>query len=173
MGAEPHGSMTLGFGRKTIHQAGCLLCAMLQAARALNPARCPATPAAANDALKAAGAFQGSALGDPRAAALVFGLRLDGIKPFNADELAVRLASGKPVILGIDYKPGRSSGQSDTDHFVTAVGLARDAAGAATVVFVADPAQGAVINLPVNVPFSYSGHADAKFAEMRLYSRQA
>ena len=57
-------------------------------------------------------------------------------------ELNRNLDAGRPVVAGVDYRRGRSSGFSAADHFITITG--RNADGSYTAV---DPAGGHEITL--------------------------
>lgn len=127
--------MQLGTGSRSIAQAGCLLTSLTLAARALTP-NTTLSVTGAHALILAAHGFLGSALDVPRACQAL-GFRLAARAAFERGALAGELSAGRPVVLGIDYRPGHSSGFSDADHFVLALGLE---GGALTYI---DPARGA------------------------------
>lgn len=107
----------LGFGERTISQAGCLMVALIAAGNALNDNYY--TVVRGNEVLKEANAFIGSALLVPVAARRL-GMEQHRRKP-EVDKIFEALESDKQlVIMGVDYKKGKSSGFSDADHFVLA-----------------------------------------------------
>lgn len=118
-GAPPHGPMVLGDGKRTVGQAGCLLSCLVMAARALTPNR-KVTVIGAHGLIEDAGGFIGSSLKIP-VACKALGMKLVERSSPRMDALISDLVDGRPVILGIDHKPGASSGFSDADHFVLAV----------------------------------------------------
>lgn len=136
-GALPHGPVLLGGGPRTIAQAGCLFCAGVMGARAMSPAQKQLTAIGAHTTLLAKhGTFLGSAL-IVHEAFLTLGMRLKARSVFDLATLADEIDQGRPVILGIDFVAGRSSGFSDADHFVTAVDVMQNG----DIIF-ADPATG-------------------------------
>jgi hypothetical protein len=76
-------------------------------------------------------------------------------------------APRRPVILGIDYKAGRSSGFSDADHFVVLIG--EDAYGH---LLVADPTPGRVITIDPERPRYGALRRRAVIAEMLTFRRR-
>lgn len=160
--APPHGTRTLGRGQRTIGGSGCLLCCFVYVTRALTGVLDLPLLDAHQRILKADG-FSGSGLRRHRAARAL-GMKLrdeDGSEPFDFEVVRAELAAGRPVILGIDYKTGRSSGFSDADHFVVAV---RETPDTPPRLHCADPASGATIALQ---PFQFTyQHAAARFSEM-------
>lgn len=107
----------LGQGPRTIAQAGCLLTCIAMCANFFSATSWRRwTVSSLNRKLQEKNLFAGSGLIVDRA--LKF-LGLSGWRgPFEKDKVIQALAEGKLVIVGVDYKPGRSSGQSDADHFV-------------------------------------------------------
>lgn len=118
-GAPPHGPHILGEGRRTIGQAGCLLSCLVMAARALTPNR-SLTVLGAHDLIEDADGFVSSALRLP-AACKALGMILESRETYGERPFLTDIANHRPVILGIDYKPGHSSGFSDADHFVICI----------------------------------------------------
>lgn len=138
-GALPHGPMTLFSGPRTVAQAGCLVSCLVMVARAITPAKTLSLTNALQT-IHGAGAHIGSALVVPDAARLL-GIRLHERAAFGLRACVEDLVAGRPVVVGIDYKPGRSSGLSDADHFVVVVG---EDAGELVCV---DPASGGRLRL--------------------------
>lgn len=155
-GAPPHGPMTLGDGKRTIGQAGCLLSCLVMAARALTPNR-KLTVLGAQGLIDDASGFIGSALKVP-VACKALGMRMDERASLRLDALEMDLAEGRPVIVGVDYKPGASSGFSDSDHFVLAIEV-----DAGRLHFI-DPATGALDAMDLREPLYRKKPAD--LAEM-------
>jgi hypothetical protein len=158
-GAAPHGPRQLGHGPRTFALAGCLLACWTMAARAITGNR-GLTILEAHHRIMAAGGFAGSGL-RRHVASRVLGLRMvdpDGSEPFDRAQLVEELRHAYPVILGLDYKPGRSSGFSDADHFVLAVSHESGSVG------YVDPATGTTRHLLLGGP-SYRG-VPAIVAEM-------
>lgn len=161
-GSPPHGAEQLGSGARTIGAAGCLLSCLTMVARSLTGHR-GLTVLEAHERIKRAGGFVGSGL-KRGTAARALGLRLvdaDGSERFDIDGVRAELAQGRPVIAGIDYRPGRSSGLSDADHFVVIIDEDDDG----SLIF-ADPAQGAFVAVRTPLSFSYGRSKMARFAEV-------
>jgi hypothetical protein len=83
--------------------------------------------------------------------------------PFDEGVVFWEVSRGRPVIVGIDYKRGRSSRLSDADHFVVAVGITPGESLA-----FADPATGKIGVLPLVDPV-YRDRS-ARWTEIRCYS---
>jgi LysM repeat protein len=67
---------------------------------------------------------------------------------WSLSTIDANLRAGKPVIIGVDYKPGSNGGANGTDHWITIVGRKVDNSG--HVYYVAnDPMGGKVITLSV------------------------
>jgi hypothetical protein len=115
-------SVQLGTGRFTIGESGCFLTSLAMASAWVHD-RGDLDPVRANALVKARGGFRGSALDLPSAAPAL-GLRVisrHATRTPGAEllgRLQAALESGRPVIAGIDLGPGRSSGESDADHFI-------------------------------------------------------
>lgn len=118
-GAPPHGPMKLGNGKRTVGQAGCLLSSLVMAARAVTPNK-KITVLGAQGLIDDASGFVGSSLKVP-VACKALGMRLEERAEVRVDAIEMDLAEGRPVIVGLDYKPGASSGFSDSDHFCLAI----------------------------------------------------
>lgn len=159
-GAEPHGAMLLGRGKRNHAQAGCLLSCLQMASVALANGTAPKSILEAGRRILEADGFMGSSLVMDRACP-VLGIKCSYVGHYDSGIARGTVWHGKPVILGLDYKPGSSSGVSDADHFVLAIGTAGDDW---TVV---DPASGCKIAIPRTGVFAYRG-GDAEIVEMRL-----
>lgn len=65
---------------------------------------------------------------------------------FRLSTIDANLKAGKPVVIGVDYKPGSNGGSNGTDHWITIVARTKDSRG--RVMYVAnDPATGTKVNL--------------------------
>ncbi len=62
---------------------------------------------------------------------------------WSLDTVNAELAAGRPVVLGVDYKPGKSGGELGTDHWVC---LTRRDPNDASRYFANDPATGTEIS---------------------------
>jgi hypothetical protein len=115
----------LGDGPKTIRQAGCLLTSMTMVSNALTGARHSVDDA--NRLVSRAGGFSGNNMKmGPASSAL--GLKVMGGGVFTGDTRALdaSLAAGRPVVVGVDHKPGASSVDGRTDHFLVVTGRSDD-----------------------------------------------
>lgn len=165
-GAAPHGAHVLGDASKstrTIAQAGCMLCSLTMAARALT-GRPSLSPLDAQGLIDQQDGFAGPGLIMERAARAL-GLVEGERGPFDLDEVRGDLALGRPVMLGIDYLPGHSSGFSSADHFVLAVDVTEDG-----TLWIADPATGRVDPL-ATASTRYHGHDAAIVEQIRFTPR--
>lgn len=142
-GSAPHGQTILGNGPKTIGGSGCLFTATYMIGKVIGSV--PATLLEAHALCRAKKAFIGSALKVPQAAVL-FGMVEDDRTEFDRETLSTKLKEDLPVILGFDYKDGRSSGFSDADHFVVATGMEKN------MVTCADPGSGRMIVIDLDKP---------------------
>lgn len=118
-----HPDVKLGTGRFTIASSGCFLTSLTMASAMLHGRR-DLDPVLANRMVQRNGGFRGSAL-DLEQAAPALGLEvvhretLTAANPRALDQrLDAALADGKPVVMGVDFQPGRTSGYSDADHFI-------------------------------------------------------
>jgi hypothetical protein len=170
-GARAHSMHRLGSGRSRIGRSGCLLCALVQAARAMVPKHRTLSVLDAHALIEAAGGFAGSALWARHVrddAARALGLSVTGeivLRPGLDDELAhatlhLSLSAGQGVIVGIDHRDGASSGASDADHFALAVDVAHDA------VTFADPGLASFVSLRLDGAGRYRGKP-ARISELR------
>jgi len=113
----------LGFStQKTIWGAGCLLTSFTMAINYLAGTRFSVVQM--NDALKAANAFAGGSFMRDKAFGR-FGYR-PVIGHAAAGDIRAELEDGHPVIVGVDFEAGSSSGYSGADHFILAVRVAPD-----------------------------------------------
>lgn len=160
-GAAPHGAQTLGDGKRTIAQAGCLLTCLTQCARALGTWRLGVLEA--NAAARDVGAFVGSSLLVEHAAKHVFGLWIERTV-LDVAVLTAHLDAGGLVIVGIDYRQGQSSGFSEADHFVVAVELHEHS------LVTVDPATGGLVVLELDA-LVYRGQ-QARLTEMMRVTRR-
>lgn len=147
-GSLPHGTHQLGEGPKTIGQAGCMLACMTMAARHIrsNP---DLGILDAHLLIDQVDGFSGSGLILEKAARAL-GMHVDDRARFDQLAVATSLASEKPVIIGVDYKGGHSSGFSGADHFVLAMTCSTMAMG------FADPATGFISVFDMQKP-AYAG----------------
>jgi hypothetical protein len=143
-----HGRIILGFGDKTIGQSGCLLTCFAMAYNALTFGRVGVVEL--NEILKTAKSFRGSGLDCPTAAKTL-GLAYRAPVEFTVQEVLDHIEQDDdPVILGVDYKKGRSSGLSDADHFVLAYTTGKTGDGRTTII-AADPATGFDVHFEIEV----------------------
>lgn len=137
---RPHGEVTLGKGPRTIAQSGCMLSCFAMVARALTSNR-GLSVLEAQARILARNGFVGSGL-KRNVAANALGIMLvdaDGHERFDMHVIAEEIAAGRPVIVGVDYKDGRSSGMSDADHFLVVVDADE------VLLRCADPSSGALV----------------------------
>lgn len=161
-GAAPHGAHKLGRGNYTIGQSGCLLCSLTMAARALTQ-RPELGVLDAHLLIDTHEGFAGSSLIVDHAARAL-GLDETSRGHFSLDDVRADLDAGRPVIVGIDFVPGHSSGFSDADHFVLAVALEGD------VLTIADPAVGHTADISTT-DTRYQGHTAHLVEQIRLVPR--
>jgi len=116
----------LGNGSKTISQSGCLLCCLTMAREifsrreAREGVEVNVDTVKVNEFLRANDCFAGSGL-LVREACNLLAMRYNGRSARESfDGICKAVAGGALVILGIDYKKGKSSGLSDADHFILA-----------------------------------------------------
>jgi hypothetical protein len=141
----------LGNGNKTIATHGCFLTSMTMAATGLTGRTLD--PAQANTLVRNGKGFAGGGLEAPLAAKAL-GMKLverSAVSDGNAAALRGKLdgwlASGRPVVAGVDLHDGRSTGTrgSDADHFILLVD--KNADGSYTAL---DPLGGRQLTLRVN-----------------------
>lgn len=168
-----HPNAQLGNGKYTIAQSGCFLSSITMASNKLHPGQNLGV-LDANTKVKAGNGFSGSGLEMARAApALGMDMTsrraLGGINDATVlNRLDQHLAAGKPAVAGVDFRPGRSSGHSDADHFITIYGkrgndyLAMDPAGGRPV----------TITKGADGRLSYRGADDYKLSEVLLLDKR-
>jgi len=146
----------LGNGDRTIRQSGCCLTALTMAAGKITGEQ-GLNPRIANERIRAAGGFSGADLLLDRAASTL-GVKVTGrsaITSCNSEKLYGQmdqsLAEGRPILAGVDYKSGNSSGMSNADHFVTITGKNPDGSYRAI-----DPAGGKEITFRKGKDGTYS-----------------
>ena len=121
--AQADSNEILGEGPKTVRQVGCLLTSMTMVSNALTGQRNSVDDA--NRLVTANGGFRGNNMQfGPASSAL--GLRVTGRSAFNGDASTIdaSIDRGHPVVVGVDFKDGSSSGLGRTDHFLVVTGRA-------------------------------------------------
>ena len=121
--AQADSNEILGEGPKTVRQVGCLLTSMTMVSNALTGQRNSVDDA--NRLVTANGGFRGNNMQfGPASSAL--GLRVTGRNAFNGDASSIdaSIDRGHPVVVGVDFKDGSSSGLGRTDHFLVVTGRA-------------------------------------------------
>lgn len=68
---------------------------------------------------------------------------------WSLDRINEELDAGRPVAVGVDYKPGSEGGANGTDHWVAVTRRERNEQGSSTY-FANDPATGTVITLSLS-----------------------
>jgi len=126
----------------TISAAGC---AMTSSAMAMSKILGETiTPADLDAWLDTNHGYSGDALDWSRLTA--FKRLLPELTPFSLANIDASLDAGRPVVLGVDYKPGSGGGANGTDHWVAVTG--RTVAPDGSVSYQAnDPGTGNVITL--------------------------
>ena len=158
-GAPDCRDVVLGDGPRTIGQAGCLLACLAMVSHAMRGTR--RTLVEVNAEVWRDGGFLHSGL-LVDAAARTLGLHVSARGSFGVEALKAELGLGRPVVLGIDYRAGHSSGLTTADHFVVAVGI-----DGPLSVRVANPASGLVEALFLDRTL-YRGHV-AHLVEMLTF----
>ncbi len=168
-----HPNTQLGNGKYTIAQSGCFLSSITMASNKLHPGQNLGV-VDANTKVKAGNGFSGSGLEMSRAApALGMNMTsrrtLGGVNDATVlSRLDQHLAAGKPAVAGVDFQPGRSSGHSDADHFITIYGKrGNDYLGM-------DPAGGVPVTLTKGADgrLVYRGAEDRKLSEVLLLDKR-
>ena len=121
--AQADSNEILGEGPKTVRQVGCLLTSMTMVSNALTGQRNSVDDA--NRLVTANGGFRGNNMQfGPASSAL--GLRVTGRNAFNGDSSSIdaSIDRGHPVVVGVDFKDGSSSGLGRTAHFLVVTGRA-------------------------------------------------
>lgn len=107
----------LGVGDRTIAQAGCMLTCLTMACNELQGSKFSVVQM--NMMLVRANCFAHSGLLFEKALARL-GLRQVSRKTASPNDVRMELEANRAVLLGIDYRPGQSSGFSIADHFILA-----------------------------------------------------
>lgn len=126
---------------KTIAARGC---AMSSVAMALSKLSGEAlTPAALDSYLDTHNGYDGNSLKWAKAGqATQSPISVTKTTTWNLDSINTSLDAGRPVVLGVDYKPGASGGALGTDHWVC---LTRRDTKDKDVYYANDPATGAEV----------------------------
>ncbi|MBX5484851.1 MAG: peptidoglycan-binding protein [Myxococcaceae bacterium] len=111
------GKRTLG-KKYTIHAAGCAMTATAMAISKISGKTI--NPAQLDHYLDTHHGYSGDALMWDVAARSV-GLHAAKV-PWSLSTINAQLAAGRPVVIGVNYKPGSGGGANGTDHWVTIVG---------------------------------------------------
>jgi hypothetical protein len=123
---------------RTLKRSGCLLLCLVDGYRVATK-----KPLGVEDALallRARKCFLGNGLLWERAAGV---LGLETVQDeFCMADVRAAIDRGWPVVVGLDYKDGRSSGVSDADHFVLVIGYDGD-----DVLILADPDGGRTLRM--------------------------
>jgi hypothetical protein len=153
--------MILGHGPKRAQKCGCFVASWTMAARPLLNHK-GLTFFEAHDKIMKADGFSGSGLRRTRAAKAL-GLELldpDGSEPFDLAIARAELTLRRPVIVGIDYREGASSGFSNADHFMVIQGYADG------LLRMVDPNGGRQFNIKSPQAFRYGKNEAARIVEM-------
>ncbi len=141
-GDSQWGSRRLGTG-SSISAAGCAMTATAMAVskitgKTINPAEMDAY-------LDRNNGYSGNALKWGSAAAMG-GLGASK-QAWKLDTINKQIDAGRPVVVGVDYKPGSNGGSNGTDHWITITG--RGTQNGKPVYYANDPATGKEITLNV------------------------
>lgn len=98
----------------TIAAAGCAMTAMAMALSKV--AGSTYTPLQLDTYLDVSEGYKGGAIVWD-VAARIAGFRA-GKVPWSRERVAAELADGRPVVVGVDYKPGSQGGKDGTDHWI-------------------------------------------------------
>ncbi len=136
------GSRALGTGGSTLSRSGCAMTSTAMAISRISGQ--PITPGELDQFLDTHHGYSGDGL-RWEVAARARGLGVE--RPaWNMDTINRQLDSGRPVVIGIDNRPGSRGGANGTDHWVTLTRRERDAQGHSTY-YANDPATGREIRL--------------------------
>jgi len=122
----------------TIAAAGCAMTAMAMALSKV--AGAVYTPLQLDTYLDASEGYEGNAVRWDVAARMV-GYHA-AKAPWSIEAVAAELAEGRPVVVGVDYKPGSKGGKDGTDHWIVVTSVTEDGVFSAN-----DPATGQAIHL--------------------------
>lgn len=122
----------------TIASAGCAMTAMAMAISKVG--NVTYTPLQLDTYLDVSGGYEGNAIRWDVAARMV-GFYSAKV-PWSLDLVRAELAAGRPVVVGVDYKPGSTGGKDGTDHWIVITATKEGGSFSAN-----DPATGQVIHL--------------------------
>ena len=108
------GGRALGSG-SNIKTAGCAMTATSMAISKISGR--PITPLQLDSYLDSHGGYRGDGL-NWQVAARAAGLQATHT-PWNLQSINRQLDNGRPVVVGVDYKPGSRGGANGTDHWIT------------------------------------------------------
>jgi hypothetical protein len=156
----------LGTGRFTIGSSGCFLTSLTMASCQLHGTK-KLNPLIANELVKKNNGFSGSALELDRALPAL-GLKkllrremTSGNRANLIRRLDNALAAKRPVIMGVDFQKGSSSGESGADHFIIVFGTRGSYYRAI------DPLGGRLVELEkTSAGLTYAGVSGHKISEM-------
>lgn len=130
------GARALGTG-SSVGRAGCAMTATAMAISRISGQT--VTPGELDQYLDTHHGYSGNALRwDVAAGRAGLGVQRPA---WNLDTVNRQLDAGRPVVMGVDYRPGSNGGANGTDHWVTLTRRERDAQGVSTY-FANDPASG-------------------------------
>lgn len=130
------GGRALGRG-SSVGRAGCAMTATAMAISKISGQ--PITPGELDQFLDTHHGYSGNALRwEVAAAARGLGVQRPA---WSLDTMNRQLDQGRPVVMGVDYRPGSNGGANGTDHWVTITRRERDAQGVSTY-YGNDPATG-------------------------------
>lgn len=114
---EDHPDVALGRSKETIGRAGCMLASIAMVSTKLSP-----TPASdvvdANTRVLNSGGFSGANLISKTAANALGMTQTARNAPASIAAISNELEAGRPVVVGVDFKVGSTSGRSNADHFL-------------------------------------------------------
>jgi LysM repeat protein len=131
------GHRMLGTGGATISRSGCAMVATAMAISKMSGQT--VTPDALDHYLDTHHGYSGDGL-RWNVAAGAAGLNLERA-PWSLSRINSELDAGRPVMIGVDYKPGSNGGPNGTDHWLTLTHREQDSSGA-SVYYANDPALG-------------------------------
>jgi len=128
--------------KRTIASRGCAMTSVAMALSKLSGET--VTPAVLDAFLDASNGYVGNAIKwDDAGKVTNSRIRVAKTTTWNLDTVNAELAAGRPVVLGVDYKAGKSGGNLGTDHWVC---LTRRDPSDANRYFANDPATGKEIS---------------------------
>lgn len=136
------GKRSLGNGKATIGGAGCAMASTAMAISKISGKK--VDPGKLDSYLDGRGGYSGNGLNWQVAAGSVgLGARKEG---WSVDKINKQIDSGRPVVMGVDYKSGSRGGANGTDHWLAVTGRGTDSSGR-SVYFANDPATGKAISM--------------------------